>query len=199
MRCGIIKRLVSRSEGRHSPVFSEHPKTQAEPLVADACAAGIKEVLDSEGFYVGPPVGVSMWPMLRNRRDAILVVPASERLKRYDVALYRRGQMMVLHRVLGLYENGYVICGDNCIALERVPLTRSLACSRAFTETIATLTAACRAATGPTPGSGWRWVLSEGLLAEPGAWSRGWARGFSWAGAERGSSHDAVDRGHAPH
>lgn len=53
---------------------SEHPKTQAEPLAADACTAGIKEVLDSEGFYVGPPVGVSMWPMLRNRRDAIVLM-----------------------------------------------------------------------------------------------------------------------------
>ena len=132
MRCRIIKRLVSRSEGRHSPVFSEHPKTLAEPLVADACAAGIKEVLDSEGFYVGPPVGVSMWPMLRNRRDAILVVPAPERLKRYDVALYRRGQMMVLHRVLGLYENGYVICGDNCIALERVPFNQVFGVLKGF-------------------------------------------------------------------
>lgn len=100
---------------------SEHPKTQAEPLASGAGASSIQEVLDAEGFYVGPPVGVSMWPMLRNRRDAMLVVPAPERLKRHDVALYRRGQMMVLHRVLGLYENGYVICGDNCIALERVP------------------------------------------------------------------------------
>lgn len=113
-------------------MFSEHPKTQAEPLVADACAAGIKELLDAEGFYVGPPVGVSMWPMLRNRRDAILVVPASECLKRYDVALYRRGQMMVLHRVLGLYENGYVICGDNCIALERVPFDQVFGVLKGF-------------------------------------------------------------------
>ena len=97
MRCRIIKRLVSRSEGRHSPVSSEHPKTQAEPLASGVGASSIQEVLDAEGFYVGPPVGVSMWPMLRNRRDAMLVVPAPERLKRHDVALYRRGQMMVLH------------------------------------------------------------------------------------------------------
>lgn len=132
MRCRIIKRLVSRSEGRHSPVSSEHPKTQAEPLASGAGASSIQEVLDAEGFYVGPPVGVSMWPMPRNRRDAMLVVPAPERLKRHDVALYRRGQMMVLHRVLGLYENGYVICGDNCIALERVPFDQVFGVLKGF-------------------------------------------------------------------
>ena len=60
------------------------------------------------------------------------MVPAPERLKRYDVALYRRGQMMVLHRVLGLYENGYVICGDNCIALERVPFDRVFGVLKGF-------------------------------------------------------------------
>ena len=111
---------------------SEHPKTQAEPLSSGAGASSIQEVLDAEGFYVGPPVGVSMWPMLRNRRDAMLVVPAPERLKRHDVALYRRGQMMVLHRVLGLYENGYVICGDNCIALERVPFDQVFGVLKGF-------------------------------------------------------------------
>lgn len=111
---------------------SEHLKTQAEPLASGAGASSIQEVLDAEGFYAGPPVGVSMWPMLRNRRDAMLVVPAPERLKRHDVALYRRGQMMVLHRVLGLYENGYVICGDNCIALEYVPFDQVFGVLRGF-------------------------------------------------------------------
>lgn len=95
-------------------------------------STGIEGVLQAEGFYVGPPVGVSMWPMLRNRRDAMVVVPAPERLKRYDVALYRRGQKMVLHRVLSLYEGGYVICGDNCIALERVPFDQVIGVLKGF-------------------------------------------------------------------
>ena len=85
----------------------------------------IEDVLAAEGFYLGPPVGVSMWPMLRNRHDVMMVVPASGELRRYDVALYRRGEEYVLHRVVGHYENGskkgYVICGDNCVTLEYVP------------------------------------------------------------------------------
>ena len=85
----------------------------------------IEDVLAAEGFYLGPPVGVSMWPMLRNRHDVMMVVPASGELRRYDVALYRRGEEYVLQREEGHNENGskkgYVICGDNCVTLEYVP------------------------------------------------------------------------------
>lgn len=58
--------------------------------------------------------GDSMYPMLRNRRDVVVIEPLSGRLKRYDLPLYRRpdGQY-VLHRILHVREKGYVICGDN--------------------------------------------------------------------------------------
>ena len=63
--------------------------------------------------------------MLRNRHDVMLVAPAEGKLRRYDVALYRRGGKYVLHRVVGHYESGsekgYVICGDNCVTLEYIP------------------------------------------------------------------------------
>lgn len=85
----------------------------------------IEEVLATEGFYMGPPAGISMWPMLRNRHDVMMVVPAKGELHRYDVALYRRREKYVLHRVVGHYERGsekgYVICGDNCVTLEYIP------------------------------------------------------------------------------
>lgn len=96
----------------------------------------IEDVLASEGFYMGPPAGVSMWPMLRNRHDVMLVVPAKGDLRRYDVALYRRGGKYVLHRVVGHYdhgsEKGYVICGDNCVMLEHIPCGDVLGVLRGF-------------------------------------------------------------------
>lgn len=95
------------------------------PSAAASEPRKIEDVLASEGFYMGPPAGVSMWPMLRNRHDVMLVVPAKGDLRRYDVALYRRGGKYVLHRVVGHYdhgsEKGYVICGDNCVTLECIP------------------------------------------------------------------------------
>ena len=81
----------------------------------------IEEVLMSHGKYVGPTVGVSMLPMLKNRRDTIVVLPKTERLKPLDVALYKRGETYVLHRVLQVLDTGYIIRGDNCYADENVP------------------------------------------------------------------------------
>ncbi len=81
----------------------------------------IEEVLAEKGVYVGPTVGVSMLPMLKNRRDTIVVRPKTERLKPLDVALYKRGDAYVLHRVLQPVEGGYIIRGDNCYSDEHIP------------------------------------------------------------------------------
>ena len=81
----------------------------------------IEDVLSREGKYVGPTVGISMLPMLKQRRDTIVVRPKTEKLKPLDVALYRRGDAYVLHRVLYTTDTGYVIRGDNCYADEIVP------------------------------------------------------------------------------
>lgn len=81
----------------------------------------IEDVLSSNGQYVGPTVGVSMLPMLKNRRDTIVVSKKTERLQPLDVALYKRGNAYVLHRVLRVTDTGYIIRGDNCYADEIVP------------------------------------------------------------------------------
>lgn len=81
----------------------------------------IEDVLEKNGRYIGPTVGVSMLPMLKNRRDTIVVERKTERLKPYDVALYKRGNAYILHRVLKTVEGGYIIRGDNCYLDENVP------------------------------------------------------------------------------
>ena len=81
----------------------------------------IEQVLQETGIYVGPTVGVSMLPMLKNRRDTIVVKAKTERLKPLDVALYMRGGRYILHRVLSVTDDGYIIRGDNCYVDEIVP------------------------------------------------------------------------------
>ncbi len=81
----------------------------------------IEDVLLTNGQYVGPTAGVSMLPMLKNRRDTIVVNKKTERLKPLDVALYKRGEQYILHRVLKVTDTGYIIRGDNCYADEIVP------------------------------------------------------------------------------
>ncbi len=81
----------------------------------------IEDILQQKGLYIGPTVGVSMLPMLKNRRDTIVVKRKEERLKPLDVALYKRNEAYVLHRVLKPIPDGYLIRGDNCYSDEIVP------------------------------------------------------------------------------
>lgn len=62
--------------------------------------------------------GTSMMPMLRDGRDQVLLSPLPERLKKYDLPLYRResGQF-VLHRIVAVGET-YTCVGDNQFDLE---------------------------------------------------------------------------------
>lgn len=84
-------------------------------------SATFEELLARDGCLVYKTRGVSMEPMLRQNRDLVVIrVPAS-RLKKYDVALYRRGDAYVLHRVIEDRGNHYLIRGDNTYALEHVP------------------------------------------------------------------------------
>ncbi len=78
----------------------------------------IKREIKEKGVFISTTSGVSMVPMLRHRRDTIVVEPTRERLKKYDVALYRRGDSYVLHRVIKVLPDSYIIRGDNCIAKE---------------------------------------------------------------------------------
>ena len=78
----------------------------------------IENILQSDGVFISTTSGVSMYPMLRDRRDTIVVTTTKERLKKYDVALYKRGDSYVLHRVIKVLPDSYVIRGDNCLSKE---------------------------------------------------------------------------------
>ena len=78
-----------------------------------------EEELEKSGKLVYTTVGVSMRPLIRQDRDISIIEKPKARLKKYDVALYKRpnGQY-VLHRVVKVCDDGYVILGDNCLRKE---------------------------------------------------------------------------------
>lgn len=78
----------------------------------------IEDILHENGIYISTTVGISMYPMLRDRRDTVIIRPVEGRLKKYDIPLYRRGKDYVLHRIVKVTPDGYVICGDNCLHKE---------------------------------------------------------------------------------
>lgn len=79
-----------------------------------------EDILARDGKLVYRTRGVSMEPMLRQNRDLVVIRVPSSRLKKYDVALYKRGDNYVLHRVVGVEDGHYLIRGDNTYALEIV-------------------------------------------------------------------------------
>jgi signal peptidase I len=80
-----------------------------------------EDLLARDGYLVYRTRGTSMEPMLRQDRDLITAKVPTGRLKKYDVALYKRGSAYVLHRVVGVKPDHYLIRGDNTYAIERVP------------------------------------------------------------------------------
>ena len=82
-------------------------------------AMHFEEILKRHGKLVYSCQGDSMLPLIREGKDLVVITPAQNRLKRFDVPLYRRASgQYVLHRVLKVREQDYVTCGDNRLKRE---------------------------------------------------------------------------------
>jgi len=77
-----------------------------------------EEELARSGKIVVTNVGVSMRPLIKQGRDIMIITRKEGRLSKYDVPLYKRRDQYVLHRIVEVRENDYVILGDNCAAKE---------------------------------------------------------------------------------
>ena len=79
----------------------------------------VLEKLKCGGEVLFSPNGVSMLPTFKEGRDRLVLVSAPARLKKYDVALYKRenGQY-VLHRVVRAGAS-YTFIGDNQLEYEK--------------------------------------------------------------------------------
>lgn len=74
-----------------------------------------EDILEQEGQLVYTNVGTSMMPLLRQRRDLLIIrKKGPERLHWLDCPLYKRDNgKYILHRVLWVRKHDYIICGDN--------------------------------------------------------------------------------------
>lgn len=73
-----------------------------------------EEQLEKDGRIIYSNKGFSMMPLIKEGRDLMVIEKNGGRLKKYDAPLFKRtnGQY-VLHRVLKVRENDYVMCGDH--------------------------------------------------------------------------------------
>lgn len=81
----------------------------------------IKQILDTTGKYTGLTMGRSMEPLIHQQRDNIIVVKNKDRLKKYDVPVYvTKNGKYIMHRVIRVCDDHYVIVGDNLLKKEYV-------------------------------------------------------------------------------
>ena len=105
-----------------------------------------EEILERDGSLVYTNVGVSMMPLLREKRDLMILEKKGQiPLKKLDVVLFRRKGVTgrgayVLHRILRVNADGtYWIVGDNCATGETVAEEQILAVLRAVARNGKTL------------------------------------------------------------
>lgn len=87
----------------------------------DSVKSTFEEELNRTGVIVFTNVGVSMMPLLRQRRDLMVIRKKQAPCRKYDAVLFKRknGQY-ILHRILKVRAQDYLICGDNCWQMESV-------------------------------------------------------------------------------
>lgn len=98
------------------------------PLIRERLAAG--QTVRNMSFH-----GVSMRPMLRQGKDYVELAQLPERLKKYDLPMYRSaGGKYVIHRVVDVQDDYYICLGDNTYRYEKVRPEQMVAIVCAFTR-----------------------------------------------------------------
>ena len=79
----------------------------------------LEKELDCRGTITYACQGTSMLPLLRQQKDLFTISKQLGRCKKFDVVLYKRKDgAYVLHRIVKVRKESYVILGDNCIYKE---------------------------------------------------------------------------------
>lgn len=80
----------------------------------------IIEELSKGNSFTYFTIGVSMRPLLKERKTHVMINPIDS-LKKYDIVLYvRDNHQYVLHRLLRIDNEYYYMRGDNTFKLERI-------------------------------------------------------------------------------
>lgn len=83
----------------------------------------VAQKLETEVQVASLTEGTSMRPMLRQHKDVVIIEQIKRPIVKHDVLLYsvKHKDKLVLHRVLKVKEDHYIIRGDNTYRLEYIP------------------------------------------------------------------------------
>ena len=80
--------------------------------------AKFEDIIREKGVLVYTNVGDSMYPLIQ-KGDLLEIRSVTKPLKKYDIPLYKRDSgQYVLHRIVKVRENDYLLCGDNRHGME---------------------------------------------------------------------------------
>ncbi|MBQ9680125.1 MAG: S24/S26 family peptidase [Ruminococcus sp.] len=75
--------------------------------------SSFEQVIAERGELIYTNIGDSMYPLIQPR-DLLVIKKPELPLRRLDIPLYKRDSgQYVLHRIIKVRQNDYVICGDN--------------------------------------------------------------------------------------
>lgn len=80
--------------------------------------SNIENEIKNNGYVFYEVRGSSMWPLIRQNRDFAFIIKKPDKLRKYDIVLYRRGKKLILHRIIKIKNGKYIIAGDNCFQKE---------------------------------------------------------------------------------
>ena len=81
--------------------------------------SSFEDIIAEQGKLIYTSVGDSMNPLIKEG-DLLVISKVTQPLKKYDIPLYKRDNgQYVLHRIIDISSDGYVMCGDNRAAAER--------------------------------------------------------------------------------
>ena len=93
----------------------------------------LEQRLLEDGVYVAKTRGVSMRPLFKTHRDAVMIVRPDRELRKYDIVLYTYGDgKYILHRIIGFSGDICLVRGDNTFVLEKVPKEKILGVVASF-------------------------------------------------------------------
>ena len=91
--------------------------------------------LAEHGVYATNTIGHSMEPFLSHHRDVVVIAAPEREPKRLDVVLYPgKGDSYILHRIIAVKDDHFVIRGDNNYFTERIPKDKILGVLVSFTR-----------------------------------------------------------------
>ena len=72
-----------------------------------------EQILEEDGVLVYTCKGYSMYPLLRQNKDLLVIRKPEGEIRKYDIVLFRQNGKYILHRIIEMNEDTVVTAGDH--------------------------------------------------------------------------------------